>query len=90
MFRFLRHSDGFYTQQTCCKSKKLRQRKRKILRFFVFVFFYLQAVILGSGFPEHGDGGCSQSGCRAAAEGVNVTRWMERRRAEGAERSELV
>lgn len=56
----------------------------------VFFFFYLQAVILGSGFPEHGDGGCSQSGCRAAAEGVNVTRWMERRRAEGAERSELV
>lgn len=55
-----------------------------------FFFFYLQAVILGSGFPEHGDGGCSQSGCRAAAEGVNVTRWMERRRAEGAERSELV
>lgn len=88
MFRFLRHNDGLYTQQTCCKRKKLRQRKRKTLR--CFFFFYLQAVILGSGFPEHGDGGCSQSGCRAAAEGVNVTRWMERRRAEGAERSELV
>lgn len=76
-----------FTQQTYAKKrKKWRQSKRETLR----LLFYLYAVDLGSGFPEHDAGGGSRFGCRAAAEGVQVTQWMERRRAEGAEGSELV
>lgn len=45
-------------------------------------FFYLEDVVLVSGFPEHGGAG-------GGAEGLKW-RWVQRRRAEGAERSELV
>lgn len=78
MFSLGRHNDGLLRKQTCCKrmkgGKKCAKDNRRLGGFFFF-FFYLHTVILGSGFPEHGDGGGSQPGCRAAAEGVNVTGW---------------
>lgn len=54
--------------------------KEKVNSSFSFHFlFYLHSVILGSGFPQHGVAGVLKPGRGAAAEGVNVTRWMEER-----------
>lgn len=59
--------------------------------FFFFFFFYLQAVGLGSRFPEHdGEGGGVGPGCQAAAEGLMWRAGWRGDGAEGTERSELV
>lgn len=61
------------------KEKHCAKRKSKLIVFFPHLIFYLHSVILGSGFPQHGVAGVLKSGRGAAAEGVNVTLWMEER-----------